>query len=285
MRDGNNNGDKTMTKRVSKQEWIANQKARKAQMENELASFLTDALESKEGIDKLTAHYRISGLYNYSFFNSMLIMMQGGTIAQSYNKWKKLERCVKKGEKGRIEIFVPIIKKEKLLDGTEEQKLVGFKLGKVFDVSQTEGKELEYDHNSNETCTVDYGTIKTVLSDLAGAEVVEKFTGSARGWSDGKQLAVSAMSNDADKVKTLTHEVAHHILHTGKDKAEKVSRATAEVEAESIAYLVCSYVGMDFELSKAYVNSWKDGIKDARHGQIIRTADKIIKAIRKAKES
>lgn len=270
--------------RLSKTEWIEQQKARKLQMEQDLGNFLTEALETKDGIDKLTAHYRISGLYNYSFYNSLLIMLQGGTVAQSYNKWKRMGRTVIKGQKSHIEVFVPIIKRTVEADGTEDSRLVGFKLGKVFNIDQTEGKELEYDHNSTEACTVDYEAVKGVLGDLAGADVVEKYTGTARGWSDGKELTVSAMSNDADKIKTLTHEVAHHILHTGNGKEAKVSHATAEVEAESIAYLVMSYVGMDFELSKAYVKSWDAGIKDARTGLIVKTADKIIKALRKAGE-
>jgi hypothetical protein len=274
------NGRDTMT-RVSKTEWIAKKKAEQKELDSKLGSFLKAALETKDGMDELTAHYRISGLYNYSFFNSLLIMLQGGTIAQSYNKWKKLERCVDKGQKSRINVYAPIFKKEKLVDGTEEQKLVGFKLVPVFDVKQTSGKELEYDHNSTEELDIDYSKIADTLATLCKAEVVEENTGGARGYSDGKKLVVSSMSNDTDKAKTLIHEAAHHLVHTGDKKEEKVSRATGEVEAESIAYLVMSYLGMDFDLSKKYVANWKSGIKDARHGLIIKTADKMIKSLKK----
>lgn len=271
-----------MSKRVSKEEWKLQKKAQKKELETKLGNFLKDAIETKEGMADLTAHYRISGLYNYSFFNSILIHMQGGSIAQSFNKWKKLERCVNKGEKSCINVFAPMIKKEKLPNGLTEDKLIGFKLVPVFDVKQTDGKALEYDHNSVEDMDVPYEKVAGVMSKLAKAEVVEEHTGSARGYSDGKKLVVSEMSNDVDKSKTLIHETAHHLVHTGDKKAEKVSRATAEVEAESVAYLVMSYLGMDFDLSTKYVANYKSGVDEARHSLIIRTADKMIKALKKS---
>lgn len=272
-----------MSKRVSKEEWKKQKDAEKQALETKLGTFLKAALKTKEGMSKLTAHYHISGLYNYSFYNSLLIMLQNGTIAQSYKKWQKLGRCVNKGEKSHIGVYAPIFKKEKdILTGKTEETLIGFKLVPVFDVKQTDGDELQYDHNSTETLDIEYDKFAGIMSKLAGAEIVEEYTGTARGASDGKDLTVSKMSNDTDKAKTLLHETAHHLVHTGQDKEkETVSRATREVEAESVAYLVMSYVGLDFKLSKAYVANWKAGIGYARHGIIIRTADKMIKAIKK----
>ena len=63
------------TARVSKTEWIENKNAEKQILESKLGKFLKDAIETKAGMDELTAHYRISGLYNYSFYNSMMILM------------------------------------------------------------------------------------------------------------------------------------------------------------------------------------------------------------------
>jgi len=270
--------------RVSKAEWVENKKAEQRVLETKLNGFLKAAIETKEGIDQLVAHYRISGLYNYSFLNSTLILMQGGpkAIAQSYNGWLKLERKVNVGEKSHINVFAPIFKKEKLADGTEDEKLVGFKMVPVFDVKQTAGKALQYDHNSTEELDIPYTKIVDAITKLTGAKVVETFTGSARGWSDGKNLTVSEMSNDTDKAKTLIHETAHHLCHTSDQASKiKVSQATKEVEAESVGYLVMAYLGLDFDLSKAYVQNWKAGIGDARTSLIIRTADKVIKALKK----
>jgi len=270
------------TARVSKSEWIANKDNEKQILETKLGKFLKDAIETKEGMQALTEHYRISGLYNYSFYNSMMILMQGGRhcIAQSFNGWKKLERMVTKGEKSRISVYAPMFLKEKDAFGNEEDKLIGFKLVPVFAQTQTTGKALEYDHNSVECMDVAYDKVAKVLTDLTGAKVIETFTGSARGYSDGKIMAVSEMSNDTDKCKTLIHEAVHTLIHCN-DKESKVSREVKEVEAESTAYLVMSYLGLDFELSKAYVSAYKSGISDARHGIIIRSADKIIKALKK----
>ena len=269
-------------KRLSKEEWKNQKNREKKALDNKLGNFLKEAIETKEGMDKLTAHYRISGLYTYSFCNSLLICLQGGTIAQSFNGWKKLDRTVNKGEKGKIQIFVPFFKKEKDEETGEEKQVVkGFNLKPVFDIEQTEGKELEYDHNTDIEMSVDYSKVAKVMSKITKAKIKETYTGNARGSSDGKELTVSKMSNDIDKAKTLIHETVHHLIHTGDKKEAKISRETKEVEAESTAYLVMSYLGMNYELSKNYVQSWKSGINEARHHLIIKTADKLIKALKK----
>ena len=271
-----------MSNRVSKTEWIANAKEEKKNLEIKLENFIKDALHSKVDMDKLMAHYRISGLYGYSLKNSILIKIQGGTIAQSYAKWQKLERCVNKGEKGRIKVFVPMFKNElNIVTGKKDEKLIGFKLAPVFDIEQTSGKELEYDHNSTESTTVSYEAVKTVLEGLAGVKAVEEYTGTARGYSNGKIMAVSSMSNDVDKIKTLVHEYAHHVLHTSKDlDKSKLSGAGKEVEAESVAHLVCSYLGLDYELSAGYVQGYKIGISEMRSGKVVACADKVIKTLK-----
>ena len=271
-----------MAARLTKSEWIAEKNDEKKALEVKLDSFLNEALTSTDGMDALMAHYKISGLYGYSLFNSIMIHFQGGTIAQSYAKWEKLGRKVIKGEHGNIKVYVPMFKKERnVVTGKDEQVLIGFKLGPVFDIKQTDGKALEYDHNSQDDAEVDYTSIKDVITALVGVPVVEAYTGTARGFTDGKTLTISSMSNDVDKAKTLFHETAHHLMHTGKD-AEKInlSPATKEVEAEAVSHLVCSYLGYEYDLSVAYVANWKAGIGTIRTKKVIATADKIIKALK-----
>lgn len=271
-----------MTERVSKQQWIENKKAEKKVLENKLDGFLKESLSSKGDMDKLTAHYKISGLYTHSFKNCILIHIQGGTIAQGFHRWKKSKRFVSKGEKSFIQVFAPIFKKERdELTGEVDEKLIGYKLVPVFDIKQTEGKDLEYDHNSKGVA--DYKGIKSVLEELSGVKVVEEFTGSARGYSDGKKMAVSKMSNDVDKTKTLIHEYAHHVLHQNENKTN-LSREAKEVEAESVAHLVCSYIGVDYSLSKEYVSNYKTGIADIRSSKVVKCAEKVIKEIRKTEK-
>lgn len=265
---------------LTKEQKIEWSKAKRVELENQLQSFLSEAIETKEGMDKLTAHYRISGTYSYSFHNSMLIMLQGGSICQSKSNWEKLERKVESYDK-KIYILCPILIDEKVNGVATDKKIcIGFKPARTYDVSQTDGKALEYDHNSDEVMDIPYDRVSKVLSKLTGAEVKEEATGPSRGYCDGKKLVVSEFSNDCDKTKTLIHETAHFLTHFKKD--EKVSREAMEVEAESVAYLVISYLGLDYELSKNYVNSYKSGIKDARCSLIIKTADRIIKSLKKA---
>lgn len=270
-----------MAARLSKEEWKAEQKKKQGALEEQLNAFLVEAMTTPNGLKALTDHYKISGLYGYSLYNNILIHMQGGTIAQSYNKWKKLGRNVIKGTKSNINVFVPLIVKQKdPVTGNEESVCYGFKLGGVFDISQTEGKDLTFDHNSEET-THDYESIKSDIEALCKCKVVEQMTTTARGYANGKELVVSSLSNNTDKIKTLVHEAAHHIMHTKNGKLIESDRAVAEVEAESVSHLVSSYLDLPYELDKNYVACYKQGINKARCKKIIATADKIIKQLKK----
>jgi hypothetical protein len=271
-----------MSKRVSKAEYAQQKKAEQKALEAKLTSFLHTAMTSEGGLADLTAHYKISGLYKYSFYNSILIHMQGGTICQSFKNWKKLDRQVNKREKSRISVFAPMLIDEKDDAGnkTGEKICIGFRMVPTFDISQTSGEELKYDHNSVDTVK-DYEGIKTKMEELAGTKVIEEFTGTARGWSNGAQVAVSSMSNDTDKTKTLIHEIAHHLMHTGPkaDKKNKLSYSACEIEAESVTHLVNEYLGIEYELTASYVAGYKKGMDEIRVKKIVSTADKIIKAL------
>ena len=64
-------------------------------------------------------------------------------------------------------------------------------------------------------------------------------------------------------IKTLVHEIAHAKLHKPEDLATEQTpkvRRQKEVEAESIAYVVCQYFGIDTsDYSLAYVAGWSRG--------------------------
>lgn len=250
---------------------------KKKDLKGKLDSVLSNALVSKDEMDKLSAHYRIGGLYHYSFYNSITIAVQGGEIAQSFNGWKKLKRTVKKGEHANIHIFRPFFKKVKDKDtGKEEQKLVGFGLAPVFDVSQTEGEDLQYDHNSEGVTDHTYEEMKATIQEKFEYEITERVTGSARGFTDGKKITISSMSNNSDKIKTLIHELAHcRMEHISSKKAS----GSKEVEAEGASYLVMSYVGIDYELSPAYIGNWQKGADKIDKKLIIKVADEMIKTL------
>ena len=68
------------------------------------------------------------------------------------------------------------------------------------------------------------------------------------------------------QAKTLAHEIAHCAIHFGKtDGATRLTRDIAELEAESIAYVVCKHFGLDAEVrSSRYIALWNGDSKGLR---------------------
>jgi len=288
----------TKTKRTkeAKKQWVINKKQALADV---LDTFLTQALTDPGKMQILTDHFRIANLYEYSMLNSAMIQAQGGTIAQSFKKWEDLGRYVKRGETARIHVYVPFQrskeaadKLKKTLETTqdpaarleirrkiEQAGRIFFTLGPVFDISQTDGEPLKYDHNSEDLLKITYADVKTALSPLVKQAITEgPDAGGARGWCSDTQIFVSTLGNNTDMVKTLVHEVAHAIMHrNGEDNS--TSRGGREVEAESVAHLVLTYLGHEPELSAAYVGNWAKQGQDYDKVQIVKAAEQIIKAL------
>ena len=216
--------------------------------------------------------------YSYSFFNSVLIYAQRpeATYVAGYSKWKELGRQVKKGEKG-ISILAPLIRKpnaqELKTDPTakeNEKRLVGFRSVYVFDASQTKGEEpipeLErpalLDGYADKSTLIDLSLCK-LLSFAAQNKIETSFDLEATGalgvyYPDKKHIAVKASLPPLQKLKTFTHELAHALLHDLNS-----DRDTAELEAESCAYLVCNSLGLDTsQYSFAYLANWTNSLDD-----------------------
>ncbi len=234
---------------------------------------ITDRLE--EGIRELfdSEKYReylrvMSKFYNYSFNNTLLIAMQrpDATLIAGYNSWRKdFGRYVKKGEKA-IKIFAPTPYKtyEKreirdpetrnpVLDANGEPVVEvtevvrnSFRVVNVFDVSQTEGRELPDISVDELTGSVEkYDDLFNALTELSPVPIdFEDIIGSAKGYFSHieNHIAIQEGMSEVQTVKTAIHEIAHAKLHAennGKD------RHTKEVEAESVAYTVCQHFGID----------------------------------------
>jgi len=217
-----------------------------------------------------------SKLHSYSFNNQMLIYLQNpeATAVAGYKAWQKLGRHVKKGEKG-LSILAPSVRKYEVEreneEGeveTEERKYMKFRVVKVFDISQTEGPEIP---NARDICSmlsgsddeakVVFDVLKTYAEKTLGYTVTVKSTNSDRlnGWCDysRKEIVVSSEREALQQAKTLAHEIAHAIMHTGEGEFEHVIQDYREVEAESVAFCVMGSFGLDTsDYSFGYVAGW-----------------------------
>ena len=230
----------------------------------------------------------MSKFHQYSFGNILLIAMQfpGASQVAGYNGWKKkFGRQVRAKENG-IKILAPcsfkaIMEVEKIdpvtrrpvLDAkgqpVTERVPIGanrFKVVTVFDVSQTEGKELPT-IVSDLTGTVEqYPAITRKLEKLSPLPIVfDEVPGTAKGYCshiEGRIVIQPGMS-EAQTLKTMIHEVAHARLHVPEDilsERQQKDRQTREVEAESVAYVVCQHFGVDTsDYTFGYVAGWSKG--------------------------
>jgi len=255
---------------------------RQKKLNETLNSFIETAFQDKAEISKLTDHYRyVNSFYKYSFRNTMLIYAQGGKLCQSYKGWQKFNRQVMKGQKSRILVYVPIMYKDKK---TDEIELRGFTLKPTFDISQTEildptkpDIDLKYIHNSDIETSYTYDDIKSVMGKLFNIPIIEEVMHETRGYCDYSKIGINQASNNIDRIKTLFHELGHFNIH----KDSNSSRAVKEIEAESVSYLVLSYMGIDYDLSAEYVRSWgnKETAEKIDYKSVLKTAENIIKGI------
>lgn len=242
----------------------------------------------------------MSKFHNYSFNNTLLIAMQkpDATLIAGFNAWKdKHGRMVKKGEKG-IRILAPYkyaVEAQPEHEG-DEPKIIertGFKPTYVFDISQTEGKELpSIAVNELSGDVNDYNKLFRALRIICPVPVdFEDIEGGSKGYfSDSEnRIAIKKGMSQVQTIKTLVHETAHAMLHSSaaEDKDNPVDRRTKEVEAESIAFTVCKRYGLDTEdYSFGYIAGWSSG-KDTKElkaslERIKDTADKMITGIDKS---
>ncbi|NQK17596.1 hypothetical protein HO520_11260, partial [Streptococcus suis] len=225
-------------------------------------------------------------LNNYSSRNLRLILAQQPTASQvaSFKQWKEtFGRHVKKGERA-LRIFVPItyIKKDEnnqpILDKDGKPEIgTTFRLkAAVFDVSQTDGKEMPkaVSDVKDQLTDQDYGNLYRTLMTIAKNNHVsvrfEELEESRKGYYDtvNHQIVLNKVGmNKSQLIKTFLHETAHSELHH-KDHPQKdqLTRSTAELQAESVAYVVASYYGLDTSnYSFGYLASWsqdKDTLRD-----------------------
>ncbi len=215
--------------------------------------------------------------HKYSWHNSLLICMQRpqATRVAGYKTWQSLGRQVRKGEHG-ITIFAPCPWKrevERDSGDTETEQGIYFRAVHVFDVAQTDGPDLP---------DVDVPTIDTVADDLLadllrvaqqrGITVnFDKLSGGLFGVSKDGAIDVDNRHATGQQAKTLAHELGHEALH--KTDRTGLTRSVAELEAESVAYVVCLHFGLDVEVrASRYIALW-DGDSKALRASLERIAN------------
>ncbi len=264
-----------------------NSKERMKVITDRLETGVQELFESSRYMAYLSA---MSKMHDYSLNNTLLIAMQGGSIVAGYNRWQdEFDRHVKRGEKG-IKILAPAPFKvkqqmEKIdpatqqpvigADGkpvTEEQEVTvpAFKVVTVFDISQTEGKDFPMPYISELT-----GDVQQYQDFFAALERTSPYPISIEPISDGakgrcfyakQRIAINEGMSELQTLKTAIYEIAHAKLHAidreapAEEQAARPDRSTREVQAESVAYTVCQYYGLDTsDYSFGYVADWSSG--------------------------
>ena len=266
-----------------------NNAERMKEITDRLEAGIQALFESEQYKAYLTA---MSKFHNYSFNNTLLIAMQkpDASLVAGFGKWRDdFERHVKKGEKG-IKILAPspykVKKQMEKIDPSTQKPVIGadgkpvteereieipaFRVVTVFDVSQTEGKEIPDIAVSELTGSVEqYQDFFAVLEKASPVPIAfENIEGGAHGYYhlEEKRIAIDEGMSELQTLKTAIHEVADAKLHAIDrdapiaDQAERLYRRTREVQAESVAYAVCQHYGLDTsDYSFGYVAGWSSG--------------------------
>ena len=252
---------------------------------DKLEQGIKELFESEKFKEYLTT---MSKFYNYSFNNTLLIAMQkpDATLIAGYTSWQRnFDRHVMKGEKG-IKILAPAPYKtqeerEKIDPATQKPVLdadgkpvtetvevmrPAFKVVSVFDVSQTDGKELPDIAVDELTGSVEnYAAFFEALKQESPVPIsFEDIPGGAKGYFSHveNRIAIQEGMSEIQTVKTAIHEIAHAKLHAiNPDEKlapeERKDRHTKEVEAESVAYTVCQRYGIETsDYSFGYIAGW-----------------------------
>lgn len=286
---------------------------------------ITDKLE--QGVHQIfeSDNYRaylstMAKFHSYSLNNTILIAMQkpGATLVAGYTAWQKdHDRHVKKGEKG-IQIIAPSpykVKQERdALDpktgkpqmdaqGNPLKEIIeverpAFKVATVFDISQTEGKELpSIGVNELSGGVEGYEALFDALKATCPVPIAfEDIPSGAKGYyhTEDHRIALQEGMSQMQTVKTLIHEMSHERMHSHekeKPVEERLSRRSMEVEAESVAFVVGTALSaehpelkLDFsDYSFGYIAGWSSGKETAELkaslGRIQATASEMISEI------
>ena len=256
------------------------------QLHHELLDRVSQLRNSEAWLQAITAAARF---HEYSLGNWLLLWSQaeqrGTTVSRQagYRTWQSMGRQVRRGERG-YQILAPMTRRITRDDEDEPERIVcGFRVVNVFDVSQTDGdplpdvgpRHLTGDGDA-QLLEAGIGMIEEQgyrfsLSPLQGPNGVTR--------PGGKQVIVEAELPGAQLTKTTIHELAHVLMHA--DDGHIDCRGRVEVEAESVAYVVCAAVGLETSAySIPYVAGWAQATASPEE-TLLRTGERIVATARR----
>jgi antirestriction protein ArdC len=209
-----------------------------------------------------TAWLRVQArFHSYSFNNTVLILGQRPAASRiaGFHTWRRLGRFVRRGEQA-VWILAPVTRRAN--DDESEKAMrtvVGFRPVAVFSEDQTDGEPLP------EVCTRLYGDEPAgVFAELA--RVAQSFGFAVENYAfddetNGdcshvlRRIRIKTTLEPMHRAKTLAHELGHALLHF-----ERTERGLMEIEAESVAFIVCNVLGIDAGAwTFGYITTWSGG--------------------------
>lgn len=266
-----------------KKEWME----KKEKEKEDIFKSISDGIKEFRDSDRYKRYLDfLSKFHNYSFGNVMLIESQrpGAKRVASFKKWQELGRSVNKGETA-IKVLAPCrakrtieVQKEDSLTGKpvydgegnpvmekqEQHTMKGFKAVPVFDISQTNGKEIPKLITELRIDRDIYTLIKAVEGVSKCPVKIEPtmtFTldSGVKGYFNivSEEIFIRPGMPNLQTLKTLVHEMAHSEIHSKHSERDKTTREQREIEAESVAYVTCKRLGLDTsDYSFGYIASW-----------------------------
>jgi antirestriction protein ArdC len=250
------------------------------ELQMRLERAVTDITSGDDWARMLEAQARF---HSYSWSNSLLILVQcpHASRVAGYRTWQSLGRQVQRGEKG-IAILAPVVARKKdervcqhdqatndepVQDREQTRVLAGFRVAHVWDVSATEGAELPEVAPVALVGEAPNALVEHLEAGVrsAGFSLVREDCSPANGCTDfvARTVTVRPDLSPAQVCKTLCHELAHATMHeefVGHELKDGACRGRVEVEAESVAYVVCATAGLETgSYSFPYVARWARG--------------------------
>jgi hypothetical protein len=189
--------------------------------------------------------------WHYSYRNQLLIHVQKKDASRvaGFRAWNELGRKIKAGSKA-IKILAPCTKKVVKKDLKGEEKETAFTYFfpvNVFDVSQTDGKELpkiNIEVSGNDL----HGLLDKLLGLCKSRNIKVEFkefgVNGLYGYSRGGKIAVDSRQSVNSQVNTLIHEIAHELTHYSEE-GKKFSKEEKEIQAEATAYVISKALGFE----------------------------------------